>query len=64
MVINTLALNEAELDAIRGLQQGTDRLAFADTIWAELQDVGLVEARGARVGVWALTSRGRRYHAD
>jgi hypothetical protein len=64
MAINALALNESELDALRGLQQGTNRLSFADPIWAELQDVGLVEARGARAGVWALTLRGRCYHTQ
>ena len=61
---NSLRLNEAELDALRGLQQGTNQLVFADPIWAELQDVGLIEARGARVGTWALTFRGRSYKTD
>ena len=61
---NSLSLTEAELDALRGLQQGTNKLVFADPICAELQDVGLIEARGARVGTWALTFRGRSYKTD
>jgi len=61
---NPLSLNEAELDALRGLQQATNQLVFADPIWAELQDVGLVEARGGRAGTWVPTFRGRGYKAD
>jgi len=63
-MLNRLSLNEAELDALRGLQRGTNQLVFADPIWAELQDVGLVEVRGGRVGTWALTFRGRSYKTD
>jgi hypothetical protein len=62
-VVNSLSLNEAELDALRGLRRGTNQLYFADPIWDELQDLGLIAARGARVGTWILTSRGRNYHA-
>jgi hypothetical protein len=63
-MVNSLSLNEAELEALRGLQKGNNLLAFADPIWAELQDVGLVEAQGARFGTWTLTFRGRRYLTD
>jgi hypothetical protein len=63
-MVNSLSLNEAQLDALRGLQHGTNQLAFADPIWAELLDVGLVQARGARVGAWALTLRGRGYRTE
>jgi hypothetical protein len=60
-MVNSLSLNDAELDALRGLQEGNNQLTFADPIWAELQAVGLVEARSARVGTWTLTFRGRGY---
>lgn len=63
-MVNSLSLNDAELDALRGLQQGSNEIAFADPIWAELQDVGLIQVRGARVGAWVLTLRGRGYRTD
>lgn len=62
-MVNSLSLNEAELDALRGLQQGPNRLPFDDPIWAELEDIGLVEARGTRISAWVLTFRGRTYDA-
>ena len=63
-MVNSLSLNEAELDALRALREDNNQLTFADPIWAELQDVGLVEARGARAGTWTLTFRGRGYLTD
>jgi hypothetical protein len=63
-MVNSLSLNEAELDALRGLQEGNNLLTFTDPIWAELQAVGLVQARGARVSTWTLTFRGRGYLTD
>jgi hypothetical protein len=59
MVVNNLSLNDAELDALRGLQDGNTRIAFDDPIWDELADIGLVAPQGARA--WTLTMRGRLY---
>jgi hypothetical protein len=42
---NPLALNAAELDAIRALQGGSADPAGDDPIWDSLEDLGLVSLR-------------------
>ena len=68
---NPLALNVAELDAIRSLQGGTLDPAADDPIWDGLADLGLVDLREA-VGdpddplgrTPTLTPAGHDYPAD
>jgi hypothetical protein len=59
---NPLRLNEAELDAIRGLQAGMNRAGADDPIWEELAALGLVDLRTGLVP--KLTPLGRRYRTD
>jgi hypothetical protein len=61
-VINPLELNEAELDALRGLQIGMNRVGADDPVWEELEVLGLVDTRTALVP--QLTPLGRRYRTD
>lgn len=44
---NPLALNAAEIDAIRALQGGSVEPATDDPIWDGLEDLGLVRLREA-----------------
>jgi hypothetical protein len=68
--VNPLALNAAELDALRDLKAGTNRLDADDPIWDGLEDLRLVELRyvmrrpgGSLVRTPALTAYGRSYLA-
>jgi serine/threonine-protein kinase RsbW len=58
---NSLQLSEDEVDAIRGLQSGTNQVAADDPVWTALTDVGLVQRKGTGIPVWSLTMRGRLY---
>jgi hypothetical protein len=58
---NPLGLNQAELDAIRGLQAGMNRVGADDPVWEELEALGLVDLRGL---LPQLTPLGRRYPTD
>jgi hypothetical protein len=60
-LVNSLQLSEHEVDAVRGLQTGTNRFTPDDPIWSSLRDAGLVQRTGARTAVWSLTMRGRLY---
>jgi len=60
-MVNSLQLSEHEIEAMRGLQTGTNRVSADDPIWATLREVGLVQRKGAGVPVWSLTMRGRLY---
>ena len=40
---NPLDLNDAELDAIRGLQAGMTRVGADDPVWEGLEELGLVD---------------------
>ena len=67
---NPLALNVAELDAIRRLQSGSLDPAADDPIWDGLLDLGLVELREAAgdpgtpaARIPALTPAGHDYPA-
>jgi serine/threonine-protein kinase RsbW len=60
-MVNSLQLSEPEVDAVRGLQTGTNRFAPDDPIWNSLRDVGLVQRKGGGTPVWSLTMRGRLY---
>jgi hypothetical protein len=66
--VNPLALNVAELEAIRGLQMGANQLDADDPIWDGLQDLRLVELRyvmsasgGSLTRMPMLTPYGRSY---
>jgi hypothetical protein len=59
---NPLGLNAAELDAIRGLQAGMNRVGADDPIWDELVALGLVDLRKGLLP--QLTPLGRRYRTD
>jgi hypothetical protein len=68
--VNPLALNAAELDALRDLQAGTNHLDADDPIWDALEDLRLVELRyvmrrpgGSLARTLALTAYGRSYPA-
>ncbi|HET6173937.1 MAG TPA: hypothetical protein VFD90_15105 [Gaiellales bacterium] len=63
-MVNPLALNDAELEAPRALEDGTNQLLLGDPVLAELHDLGLVEVRAGRDCSWALTMRGRLYPTD
>jgi serine/threonine-protein kinase RsbW len=58
-----LALSDAEIAAMRGLQSGTNQIATDDPVWVALHRVGLVQRKGAGIAVWSLTLRGRLYRA-
>ena len=58
---NSLQLSDAEIDAVRGLQSGTNQIAPDDPVWSALRDVGLVQRKGTGIPVWSLTMRGRLY---
>jgi serine/threonine-protein kinase RsbW len=60
-MINALQLSDQAVDAVRGLQTGTNRFTPDDPIWSSLRDVGLVQRKGAGMPVWSLTMRGRLY---
>jgi hypothetical protein len=61
-VENPLDLNDAELDAIRGLQAGMTRMGSDDPIWEGLEELGLVDAHTGLVP--KLTPLGERYRTD
>jgi anti-sigma regulatory factor (Ser/Thr protein kinase) len=61
---NSLQLSDAEIDAVRGLQSGTNRIAPGDPVWLALRDVGLVQRKGSSIPVWSLTMRGRLYRTE
>ncbi|MDX6538554.1 MAG: serine/threonine-protein kinase RsbW [Gaiellales bacterium] len=61
---NSLRLNHAEVDAVRGLQTGTNRIAADDPVWGALRDAGLVQRKGTGIAVWSLTMRGRLYRTE
>ena len=60
-MVNSLQLSEQEIDAVRGLQTGTNRFTSDDPIWSSLRNAGLVQRKGAGLPVWSLTMRGRLY---
>jgi serine/threonine-protein kinase RsbW len=60
-MVNSLQLEDAEVAALRGLQTGTNLVGPDDAVWGVLQDIGLVQRKGANVPVWSLTMRGRLY---
>ena len=59
---NPLDLNEDELDAIRGLQAGMNRVGADDPVWDGLEELGLVDVRTGLVP--KLTPLGERYRTD
>jgi anti-sigma regulatory factor (Ser/Thr protein kinase) len=61
---NALQLSDAEIDAMRGLQSGTNQIAPEDPVWLVLRDVGLVHRKGTGIPVWSLTMRGRLYRTE
>ena|SRR6476646_10137252 len=61
-VENPLDLNDAELDALRGLQAGMNRVGSDDPIWEQLEELGLVDLRTGLIP--RLTPLGRRYRTD
>jgi hypothetical protein len=63
-MVSSLHLNEGEIDALRGLQAGTNRLALSDPVWEELKALQLGELRGTRILAWRLTIAGRMYRTD
>jgi serine/threonine-protein kinase RsbW len=63
-MVNSLQLSDAEVDAMRGLQSGTNQIGPEDEVWLALHDVGLVQRKGTGVPVWTLTMRGRLYRTD
>lgn len=65
---NPQHLNEDELDALRALHTGSDRLAMDDPIWQQLEDRGLIVLRnvmgsadGSLTRTATLTTSGRIY---
>ena len=60
-VVNPLGLSVAELDAIRDLQAGVQRLDADDPIWDGLAEVGLVDVVELALGRAQLTIRGSGY---
>lgn len=65
---NPLELHKDELDALHGLQTGTDELDADDPVWEGLEDLGLAVLRrvisstdGSFTRVPTMTARGRRY---
>jgi serine/threonine-protein kinase RsbW len=60
-MVNSLQLGEQEVEAVRGLQTGTNRFPPDDPIWNSLRDIGLVQRKGSGMPVWSLTMRGRLY---
>jgi serine/threonine-protein kinase RsbW len=62
---NALQLGDAEIDAVRGLQSGTNQIAPDDPVWLALRDVGLIQRKGTTgIPVWSLTMRGRLYRTE
>jgi hypothetical protein len=61
-VENPLDLNDAELDALRGLQAGMNRVGSDDPIWEQLEELGLVDRRTGLIP--RLTPPGERYRTD
>ena len=59
---NPLDLNDAELDALRGLQAGMNRVGSDDPIWEQLEELGLVDMRTGLIPT--LTPLGARYRTD
>ena len=59
---NTGGLSETELDALRGLQAGMNRVGSDDPIWEQLEELGLVDLRTGLVP--RLTPLGWRYRTD
>lgn len=59
---NPLDLNDAELDALRGLQAGMNRVGSDDPIWDQLEELGLVDLRTGLIP--QLTPLGARYRTD
>jgi serine/threonine-protein kinase RsbW len=59
--VNSLELGEAEVQAVHGLQTGTNLVGADDPVWDALRRFGLVQRKGTDVPVWSLTMRGRRY---
>jgi len=63
-MVSSLHLKEGEIDALRGLQAGTNQLALSDPVWEELKALELVGLRGTRILAWRLTIAGRMYRTD
>src|SRR6476469_9548827 len=61
-VENPLDLNDAELDALRGLQAGMNRVGSDDPIWDQLEELGLVDMHTGLIP--KLTPLGARYRTD
>jgi hypothetical protein len=59
---NPRGLSETELDALRGLQAGMNRVGSDDPIWEQLEELGLVDLRTGLIP--RLTPLGRRYRTD
>jgi hypothetical protein len=59
---NPGGLSEAELDALRGLQAGMNRVGSDDPIWEQLEELGLVDLRTGLIP--KLTPLGERYRTD
>jgi hypothetical protein len=59
---NPGGLCETELDALRGLQAGMNRVGADDPIWDQLEELGLVDMRTGLVP--RLTPLGERYRTD
>jgi hypothetical protein len=59
---NPGGLSETELDALRGLQAGMNRVGSDDPIWEQLEQLGLVDLRTGLIP--RLTPLGRRYRTD
>jgi hypothetical protein len=59
---NPLHLNEIELDAIRGLQAGMNRVGADDPVWEALEELDLVDLRTGLIP--KLTPLGERYRTD
>lgn len=60
---NPLDLSPAELAALRDLQRGVDELGADDSVWDQLEQLGLVESREKAHGR-VLTPAGRTYPTD
>jgi hypothetical protein len=64
---NVLHLNDVEVEALRGLQDGVNQLDPLDPVWEELADLMLVERRmlvaspEPPFAYLTLTTRGRLY---
>jgi hypothetical protein len=60
-MVNRLAFNAVELDAVRELQAGVEQPEPDDPTWEELRAVGLVDSAAGRM---QLTMLGQLYRTD